>query len=138
MTTTEAYRKPGLGAKLSDLAASVGDQARAALREAMTWSLYRWTVLALLTATFILVALSYGGIRAELAALKQERSAAGAGGELERRIAEMNAALTKSIGDLKADLDASLAKIGARPEAKTPAPAPTPAPPVPKPRPRTP
>ena len=71
--TTEVYRKPGLGAKRADVMAGARDQARTALREAMTWSFYQWTVLALLTAIFILVALSYGGIRAELGALKSER-----------------------------------------------------------------
>ena len=48
-----------------------------ALQEAMAWTAYQWTVLALLTAIFLLVALSYGGIRTELAALKQERAGHG-------------------------------------------------------------
>jgi hypothetical protein len=63
-----------LKAKLADFTAGARDMAHGALNEAMAWSAYQWTVLALLTAIFILVALSYGGIRTELAALKQERA----------------------------------------------------------------
>jgi hypothetical protein len=71
--TEEAYThgRLGLRARLSDWTGGARDMARAALKEAMTWDAYKWTVLALMTATFLLVALSYGGIRAELAALKQ-------------------------------------------------------------------
>jgi hypothetical protein len=128
--TTEVYRKPGLGAKLADLAAGARDQARMALREAMTWSFYQWTVLALVTAIFILVALSYGGIRAELAALKNERGleAASAGADLDKRITDMGATLKQSMTEMKADLD----KIGAKLDAKSQA-APKPAAPAPKP-----
>src|SRR5262245_57038204 len=68
----------GIAAWYGDALAGAKDMARAGLSEAMTWDLYKWTVLALMTATFILVALSYGGIRSELAVLKQERANASA------------------------------------------------------------
>ena len=135
--TTEVYRKPGIGAKLSDLAASAGDQARAALRDSMTWSFYQWTVLALLTAIFILVALSYGGIRAELAALKNEQGPASVSADLDKRLTDMSASLTQSVTELKAGLDAKLAEFSAKLDAKSPAPKPAAAPaPAPKPAPR--
>lgn len=134
--TTEVYRKPGIGAKLSDMAAGASDQARAAWREAMTWSFYQWTVLALLTATFILVALSYGGIRAELAALKSDGAPASVSSALDQRVTEMSATLTQSIADLKAGLEAKLADIGAKLDAKSPAAKPAAPTPKPAPRPR--
>ena len=76
--THEAYtdQPRGFGAKAKDLTAGAREVGRSALKEAMTWTAYQWTVLALLTATFLLVALSYGGIRAELAALKQANGGA--------------------------------------------------------------
>lgn len=138
--TTEVYRKPGLGAKLADMTAGARDSARAALRETMAWSAYQWTVLALLTAIFILVALSYGGIRAELAALRSERGPdpVSVSTDLDKRITEMGSALTQSMTEMKAGLEASLAKISAKLDAKGQAPkpaAPAPAPkPAPKPR----
>jgi hypothetical protein len=110
--------------------------AHAALKEAMAWSGYQWTVLALLTATFLLVALSYGGIRAELAALKDARgnsdSATNIGVVLDKQMTDLKAGLTQSMSDMKTGLDASIAKISAKLDArsavpKPPAPAPKPA-----------
>jgi hypothetical protein len=136
--TDEAYtgQAHGLKGKLADLAAGAKDMAHAALKEAMAWSGYQWTVLALLTATFLLVALSYGGIRAELAALKDARgnsdSATNIGTVLDKQMADLKAGLTQSMGDMKTGLDASIAKINAKLDArsavpKPPAPAPKPA-----------
>jgi hypothetical protein len=123
----------GIGAWFGDVAAGAKDMARAALSEAMTWDLYKWTVLALMTATFILVALSYGGIRAELAVLKQERGAEPAtrNAEMAKQISDLEAALTKALTDMKTGLSADIAKISAKLDAK-----PKPAAPPPKPRPR--
>ena len=72
---TEA--KQGFQGKVRDLGGALRDIGGAALRETLNWSAYQWTVLALLTAIFLLIALSYGGIRAELAALKENGGGAG-------------------------------------------------------------
>ena len=137
--TDEAYtgQAQGLKGKLADLGAGAKDMVHAALKEAMAWSGYQWTVLALLTATFLLVALSYGGIRAELAALKDARggsgdSAANISADLDKQMADLKAGLTQSMTDMKAGLDAGIAKISAKLDArnavpKPPAPAPKPA-----------
>jgi hypothetical protein len=133
--TTEVYRKPGLGAKLADVMAGARDQARTALREAMTWSFYQWTVLALLTAIFILVALSYGGIRGELGALKSERGPEAGAADLDKRLTDMNATLMQSITETKANLDKINAKLDAKSQAAPKPPAPAQAPkPAQKPR----
>jgi hypothetical protein len=117
-----------LRARLSDLTGGARDMARAALKEAMTWDAYKWTVLALLTATFLLVALSYGGIRAELAALKQDRAMSGINAEIDKQMADMKAGLAQDISDLKSGLSGDLAKISAKLDAR-----PKPAAPAPKP-----
>ena len=130
----EAFRdeQHSFKAKLADLAAGAKDMAHGALQEAMAWTAYQWTVLALLTAIFVLVALSYGGIRTELAALKQERAGPG----LDQT--NTNAEIGKQMSDLKAgvmqtlsELESSIAKIGAKLDARS-AP-PKPAAPAPKP-----
>lgn len=139
--TDEVYthERPGLRARLSDLTGGARDMARAALKEAMAWDAYQWTVLALLTATFLLVALSYGGIRAELAALKQDRGVsdpdlARIGAEIGQQMSDVKAGLTQDISDLKTGLSGDIAKIGAKLDARSQQPrAAPPVPPVPKP-----
>jgi hypothetical protein len=126
----------GVAAWLRDGWDGAKDMARAALREAMRWDAYQWTVLALLTATFILVALSYGGIRSELAALKEERSASpqeqpAMSAEIGRQMSDMQTAIMQAISDMKKGLSGDLAKIGTKLDAK-----PEPAAPAPKPSPR--
>ena len=125
----------GIAAWFGDVLAGAKDMARAALSEALTWDLYKWTVLALMTATFILVALSYGGIRAELATLKEQRAAvpdhATANAEIAKQISALQAALVQAIAEAKTGLSGDIAKISTKLDAKPKAPAPTP-----KPRPR--
>jgi hypothetical protein len=132
------HERPRFKAKLDDWTSGAREMVRAAMREATTWSAYQWTVLALLTAIFVLVALSYGGIRSELAALKNERGSAvpdqaAFGAEIDKRISEMQGSLAQSIADVKAGFDAGLAKISAKldkvqaPKPAAPAPAPAPA-----------
>ena len=129
----------GIGAWFSDVLAGAKDMARAGLSEAMTWDLYKWTVLALMTATFILVALSYGGIRAELAALKQERGGADQtsnNAAIAKQMSDLQAAMTQAMTDMKTGLSADIAKISAKLDAKPKPPTAAPAPkPAPKPRP---
>jgi hypothetical protein len=136
---TEA--KQGLHSKLRDLGGAVRDIGGAALRETLGWSAYQWTVLALLTAIFLLVALSYGGIRSELAALKNGGSAAApvpAEVDLSKRMSDLESSLGQALAEIKSGLAADLAAIGAKLDALSPAPkqaAPAPKP-APKPRPQ--
>jgi hypothetical protein len=123
--TDEVYMQTRgvLASKMNDLVDGAKDMLRASLREAMAWDFYKWTVLALMTATFLLVALSYGGIRAELAALKEARgtasdSLASIGTDLDRQISDLKTSLSQSITTVKTGLEASLAKINAKLDAK--------------------
>jgi hypothetical protein len=134
--TDEAFtgEAQGLKAKLADLTAGAKDMAHGALTEAMAWTAYQWTVLALLTAIFVLVALSYGGIRTELAGLKQERAAPG------EDLARFESQIGQQMSDLKSGLmqaitgiDDKITKIGAKLDARS---APKPAAPKPAARPK--
>ena len=124
--TDETYtdQQRGLTAKLRDLTGGASDMARAALQEAMTWDAYKWTVLALLTATFLLVALSYGGIRAELAALKENRGTSAEGmaainTEIGKQMSDLKAGLMQTMSDMKSGLDGDIAKITAKLDARS-------------------
>ena len=138
----EAYaaERSGLKAKAMDLGAGAMAVLRPALKEAMALSAYQWTVLALLTATFLLVALSYGGIRAEFAAMKQDNPSVSSPdlAAIRTEFSDMKAGVTQTLADMKASLDQSMTKIGAKldpsQQAKPPAAAPAPKP-SPKPRP---
>jgi hypothetical protein len=132
---TEA--KQGFQGKVRDLGGALRDIGGAALRETFSWSAYQWTVLALLTAIFLLIALSYGGIRAELAALKENAGGAGApapaGADLNKRMLELESSLAQALTEMKSGLAADLAAIGAKldalgraPKAAAPSPKPQP------------
>lgn len=132
----EAYagEEHGLKAKLAELTGGAKDMAHGALTEAMAWTAYQWTVLALLTAIFILVALSYGGIRTELAALKQENAAPGEDlARIESQIGQQMSNLKSGLMQAITGLDDKIAKIGAKLEARS---APKPAAPKPAARPK--
>ena len=123
-----------LRAKLADFTAGARDMAHGALNEAMAWSAYQWTVLALLTAIFVLVALSYGGIRTELAALKQERPAPSEGlAGIESKIGEQMSDLKSGVMEAITGLDDKITKIGAKLDARS---APKPAAPKPAAKPK--
>jgi hypothetical protein len=138
--TDEAYagEEHSFKAKLAELTAGAKDMAHGALKEAMTWTVYQWAVLALLTAIFILVALSYGGIRAELAALKQDGAAP------DENLARIESQIGQQMSDLKSGvmaaftgLDDKITKIGAKLDARSAPKAAAPAPkPAAKPKPR--
>ena len=130
----EAFRdeRHGLRAKLADMGDGARDMGHAALIEAMAWTAYQWTVLALLTAIFILVALSYGAIRTELAGLKQERGAPNEDlARIESQIGQQMSDLKSGLMQAITGLDDKITKIGAKLDArsapKPPAPAPKPA-----------
>ena len=129
--TDEAYthERRGLAARLSQMSAGARDMTRAALRETLNWDAYKWTVLALLTAIFLLVALSYGGIRAELAALKQDRAGsapelAAINAEIGKQMSDMKAGLAQTMSDMKTGLAADIANIGAKLDARSQQPKP--------------
>lgn len=125
--THEAYtdQPRGFGAKAKDLTAGALEVGNSALKEAMTWTAYQWTVLALLTATFFLVALSYGGIRAQIAALNQVNGGASAQDlaavrtEMNSKLSDMESSLTQAITDMKTGLGESVAKLGAKLDARS-------------------
>jgi hypothetical protein len=134
---TEA--KQGFQGKVRDLGGALRDIGGAALRETLNWSAYQWTVLALLTAIFLLIALSYGGIRAELAALRENGGGAGAPAPAEadfsKRMSDLESSLGQALTEMKSGLTADLAAIGAKldalgrtPKAAAPAPKPQPKP----------
>lgn len=142
--TDETYTEPprGFGAKAKDWTSSASEVWRSGLKETMTWTAYQWTVLALLTATFLLVALSYGGIRSEFAALKQDQGGVSAQDlatlrtEMTRKLSEMQSSLAQTMTDMKSGISESIAKMGAKIERSQPKPT-APAPkPAPKPRPQ--
>jgi hypothetical protein len=127
----EAYagEDHGLKAKLAELTAGARDMAHGALTEAMAWTAYQWAVLALLTAIFVLVALSYGGIRTELAALKQQNAAPGDDlARIESQIGQQMSDLKSGVMEAITGLDDKITKMGAKLDAR-----PAPKPPAPKP-----
>jgi hypothetical protein len=130
--------KRGLQDRLRDLGGAMRDIGGAALRETFTWSAYQWTVLALLTAIFLLIALSYGGIRSELAALKENAGGAPAPAEadLSKRMSELESSLAQALTEMKSGLAADLAAIGAKLDALRQAPKAAAPKPQPKPRPQ--
>ena len=143
--THEAYtdQPRGFGAKAKDLTAGAREVGRSALKEAMTWTAYQWTVLALLTATFLLVALSYGGIRSGLAALNQVNGGASAQDlaavrtDMNTKLSDMQSSLTQAMTDMKTGVSESVAKLGAKLDARSQPKPTTPAPkPAAKPRPQ--
>jgi len=135
---TEA--KQGFQGKVRDLGGALRDIGGAALRETLNWSAYQWTVLALLTAIFLLIALSYGGIRAELAALRENGGGAGAPAPAEadfsKRMSDLESSLGRALTEMKSGLAADLAAIGAKLDAlgRTPKAAAPTSKPQPKPR----
>lgn len=113
----------GVASKLREFAGTARDVGHAALRETLTWSTYQWTVLALLVAIFLLVALSYGGIRAELSALKQNAGSStedrtAIESELGKQMADLKAGLSQALADTRSALQAEIAKMGTKPETR--------------------
>jgi len=112
-----------LAAKLHDATGAARDMTHAALRETLSWSAYQWSVLALLTAIFLLLALSYGGIRAELAALKQNAAVpedpTAIETELGRQMSDLKSSLTQALADMKSAVEAEIAKMNAKLDARS-------------------
>ena len=85
-------------------AAKAADFSRAVLKivseDVRTWDVFRWLVIVLLALNLLLL-LSLGGIKSEIAALKQDRSAAAEEvARATKEIADTRAALTQAISDM--------------------------------------
>jgi septal ring factor EnvC (AmiA/AmiB activator) len=80
---------------------------RAALKELMAWDLFKWIVLALLTANCLLIAGLYSGNRSDVAELKQDRNT------YAKEIADTRAEVGKEISDTRAGLDQAISAIKA-------------------------
>ena len=135
--------RQGFAAKLRDFGGTARDVGHTALREALTWSAYQWTVLALLTAIFLLVALSYGGIRAELATLKQNAGTSAQNRtavetDFGKQISDLKSGMSQSLADMKSTLEAEIAKINTKLDTRKEPAQPAPAAPKPQAKPKPP
>ena len=110
--TDEAYANAR-----QNFTARAKDLTNAAWKEAATWDAFKWTLIALLSANFLLIALLYGGIRSEIADLKDDRGAADLANvraELGKQMTDMKAGLTQAMSDMQSGLRADIAKISAK------------------------
>src|SRR6188472_2052184 len=109
-------------------AAKAADFSRAVLKivseDVRTWDVFRWLVIVLLALNLLLL-LSLGGIKSEIAALKQDRSAAA------KEIADTRAALTQAISDMRSALQSDIAKVNTKIDTRMQQAAPKPSPPPP-------
>lgn len=108
-----------------NLTARARDLTNAAWKEAVTWDAFKWTLVALLAANFLLVALLYGGIRSEIAELKEDRSAvdlASLRAEIGKQMTDMKAGLTQAISAMQSGLRDDVAKISAKLDKQSPKP----------------
>jgi hypothetical protein len=94
-----------------------------------TWDVFRWVVIALLALNLLLL-LSSGGIKSEIAALKDERKAdAEQIARLTKDIADARASLTQAISDMRSGLQSDIAKVNTKLDVRVqPAPKPSPPP----------
>jgi hypothetical protein len=80
-----------------------------------TWDVFRWIVIVLLALLILLV----GGLRSEIAELKQDRgtSAEDLAG-VSKEVGDTKAALTKAMTDMRSGLQGDIAKISAKLDAR--------------------
>jgi hypothetical protein len=114
-------------------AAKAADFSRAVLKivseDVRTWDVFRWLVIVLLALNFLLL-LSLGGIKSEIAALKQDRSAAAQEvARATKEIADTRAALTQAISDMRSALQSDIAKVNTKIDTRIQQAAPKPSPP---------
>ena len=114
-------------------AAKAADFSRAVLKivseDVRTWDVFRWLVIVLLALNFLLL-LSLGGIKSEIAALKQDRSAAAEEvARATKEIADTRDALTQSISDMRSALQSDIAKVNTKIDTRIQQAAPKPSPP---------
>jgi hypothetical protein len=106
------------------------DMSRAVLKivseDVRTWDVFKWIVVVLL-ALNLLVLLSLGGLRSEIAGLKEERGASAQDlATLSKELADTRAALTQAIANMRSGLHDDIVKINAKLDARA-APPPKPA-----------
>jgi hypothetical protein len=100
-----------------------------------TWDVFRWIVIVLLALNLLLLILLVGGLRSEIAELKQDRgtSAEDLAG-VSKEVGDTKTALTKAMTDMRSGLQGDIAKISAKLDARVqqqPKPAAPPAAPKP-------
>lgn len=89
------------------------------LKDLRSWDLFKWIVVALLGANFLLVAGLYSRIRSDIAELKEDRTAHDhAIGEaqtaLAKDIASVKAGLAQAISEMRSGVDEEVAKANAK------------------------
>jgi hypothetical protein len=104
--------RPSISARLIDMSRSV-------LKDLRSWDLFKWIVVALLGANFLLVAGLYSRIRSDIAELKEDRTAHDhAIGEaqtaLAKDIASVKAGLVQAISEMRSGVDEEVAKANAK------------------------
>jgi cell division protein FtsB len=109
------------------------DVSRAVLKivgeDVRSWDVFRWIVIVLL-ALILLLLLSLSGIRSEISALEQDRSAgADQLARVTKDIADMRASLTQAISDMNSGLQSDIAKVNTKIDARLQQAAPKPSPP---------
>jgi hypothetical protein len=92
------------------------DMARGALAEAKAWEAFKWVVVALLIANFLLIAGLYRGVASDIAELKKDRGSetndlSAARASFAKDMSEMQAALTKDIADAKTGLTQAISDL---------------------------
>ena len=116
-------------------AAKAADFSRAVLKivseDVRTWDVFRWLVIVLLALNLLLL-LSLGGIKSEIATLKQDRSAATEeAARATKEIADTRAALTQAISDMRSALQSDIAKVNTKIDTRMQQAVPKPSPPPP-------
>jgi hypothetical protein len=105
--------------------AKAADFSRALLaviaEDVRTWDVFRWIVIVLLALNLLLLLSLAGGIRSEIAALEQDRSAgADQLAHVTKDIADMRASLTQAISDMNSGLQSDIAKVNTKVDAPLP------------------
>jgi|307.fasta_scaffold136745_2 hypothetical protein len=114
--------------------AKAADFSRAVLKivgeDVRSWDVFRWIVIVLLALNLLLLLSLAGGIRSEIAALEQDRSAgADQLAHVTKDIADMRASLTQAISDMNSGLQSDIAKVNTKIDARLQQAAPKPSPP---------
>ena len=109
------------------ISARVKDVSRAGLKELMAWDLFKWIVVALLTANCLLIAGFYSRIRSDVAELKQGRAQdrtqdrtayaqenADTRTAVGKDIAAARAGLAQAITEMRSGVGEEVAKVNAK------------------------
>jgi len=103
--------------------AKAADFSRAVLKivgeDVRSWDVFRWIVIVLLALNLLLLLSLAGGIRSEIAALEQDRSAgADQLAHVTKDIADMRASLTQAISDMNSGLQSNIATVNTKIDTK--------------------